>query len=296
MNKQVVLQVLKSQLETLRAKANQYEDGVYLPGMKALGEEVKLWLESNVVNAWLHSVNLFRDSIEIRPSDSDSHSNRITIYRRSAYDGSNAYYEVDTCRWDLDSREDCTTAFNYYSVMTCIAHCFPSFCRQYETVWNAEIVRLKSELNDVYNEIFELEREIANCEREIADVEKLAYNSVGFECALKPEADYGHVDSPSAYTYVKRFKDKAFRAQYGRSKWDYLFVNWFKVIEFPKSKHGKVVLEYSNDSTGRRGTVELNKQRYSEFVNEVYSWQTKGAEHREAEIDEMIARWNKERV
>jgi hypothetical protein len=83
------------------------------------------------------------------------------------------------------------------------------------------------------------------------------------------------------------------KAHYGRARWDYYFINSFKVISFPKAKHGKVVLEYKQSGNEKTHTAELNKTRYAEFINEVYAWQTSGAASREESVDERVARYNK---
>ena len=83
------------------------------------------------------------------------------------------------------------------------------------------------------------------------------------------------------------------KAHYGRARWDYYYINSFKVISFPKAKHGKVVLEYKQAATEKTHTAELNKTRYAEFINEVYRWQSSGAAAREESVDERVARYNK---
>ena len=119
------------------------------------------------------------------------------------------------------------------------------------------------------------------------------YNKAGFECTLKPNTTYDSNYEGDKAVYTMVTNDHAIRVHYGRAKWDYFAINSFKVLSFPKAKHGKVVIEYKSSKDDiSRGAI-LNKQRYADFVNEVYRWQSSGAEQREADIDEKVANWNK---
>jgi hypothetical protein len=154
------------------------------------------------------------------------------------------------------------------------------------------IAKLNSAKEDKHSEIYGIEREIRTCETEIAELEKEIYNQSGFECTLKPYANYDSNYDNNECVYTKTMAEHHIRAQYGRSKWDYAYVNSFKVVSFPKAKHAKVVLEWKGGSDEKTRTVELNKTRYAEFINEVYYWQTSRADQRDAEINDRIDRYN----
>jgi hypothetical protein len=178
--------------------------------------------------------------------------------------------------------------------MAAIAAGFDLICEQYKTKWLPAFNKIESVKSDKYSEIYKIEREIRSCEAEIAELEKEKYNQAGIELTLKPTANYDSNYDNNECVYTKKYAEHHIRAQYGRSKWDYAYINSFKVVSFPKAKFGKVVLEWKGgaDDTKTR-TVELNKQRYAEFISEVHNWQTKGAADREESVDERIARYNR---
>jgi len=178
--------------------------------------------------------------------------------------------------------------------MAAIANAFDLICDQYKTKWLSAFQKIESAKSEKYNEIYKIEREIRNCEAEIATLEKEKYNQSGIECTLKPMANYDSCNDINERVYTKKYAEHHIKAHYGRSKYDYAYINSFKVVSFPKAKHGKVILEWKGgaDDTKTR-TVELNKARYAEFISEVHSWETTRAAERESYVDERVARYNK---
>jgi hypothetical protein len=170
---------------------------------------------------------------------------------------------------------------------------FSNICTKYKESWLPAFNKLEAAKSESYNGIYDIEREIRKVESEIAESNKEVYNQAGFECTLKPTANYDSNYDNNECVYTKKYDEHHIRAQYGRSKWDYASINSFKVVSFPKAKFAKVVLEWKSGADDKTRTVELNKTRYAEFVNEVYNWQTKGAAAREENIDERLARYNK---
>lgn len=292
MNKNIILAALQSQLETVKAAAVAHEDNVYNPALAKLTSKIKVYFDQYICQN-LHDITISSDRITIQPADTTAYGTTITIDYRSSWRGDGGYFETSAYRPDLKSNEDNTNAIHYYKTMAAVANAFDLICEQYKTKWLPAFSKIESAKSAAYDEIWKLEREIRACEADIAETAKEVYNKVGFECQLTPCANYDSDYSNNDCVYTKKYADHHIKAQYGRSRWDYAYINSFKVISFPKAKHGKVILEWKTDANDKTRTVELNKTRYAEFVNEVYNWQTKRAAEREEEIDERIARYNK---
>jgi hypothetical protein len=293
MNKNIILAALQSQLETIKAAAVAHEQDVYQPAVAKLTAKVKAWFDANVI-ADIHSISIQSERITILPSDTTAYGSTITIDYRGGWRGDGGYFETSAYRPDLKSNEDNTQTVHYYNVMAAVANSFSSIVDKFKNSWMTSIKKLEDAKSEAYDEIYKIEREIRNCEFEIATFAKEVYNQVGFECTLKPSANYDSNYDNNECVYTKKMDEHHIKAQYGRSKWDYAYINSFKVVSFPKAKHSKVVLEWkSGADDAKTRTVELNKQRYAEFVDEVYAWQTKGAANREESIDERVARYNK---
>jgi len=293
MNKNIILAALQSQLESVKASAVAHEQDVYQPAVAKLTDRVKTWFDTKVA-AGIHNVSIQSERITILPSDTTSYGSTITIDYRGGWRGDGGYFETSAYRPDLKSNEDNTQTVHYFNVMAAIANNFDSIVDKFKNSWMASIKKLEDAKSEAYDGIYKIEREIRNCESEIATIDKEVYNQVGFECTLKPHANYDSNYDNNECQYFKKMDEHHIKAQYGRSKWDYAYINSFKVVSFPKAKHGKVVLEWKGggDDTKTR-SVELNKQRYAEFVNEVYNWQTKRAAEREESIDERVNRYNR---
>lgn len=293
MNKNIILSALQTQLETVKAEAVAHEDSVYTPAVAKLTDKIKAYFQTYIA-ANIHDIIISSDRLTITPNDTTAYGSTITIDYRSSWRGENGYFETSTYRPDLKSNQDNTESVRYFTVLAAIANSFDLICEQYKTKWLPAFNKIEAAKSEKYNEIYKIEREVRNCESEIAELEKEVYNQVGFECTLKPSANYNSNYENNETVYTKTYNEHHVRAHYGRSKWDYAYINSFKVVSFPKAKHAKVVLEYkSNAADEKTRTVELNKTRYAEFVNDVYNWQTKGAAERAESIDERIARWSK---
>jgi hypothetical protein len=293
MNKQIILSALQTQLETIKAEAISHEDNVYTPSLTKLQSKVKVYFDQYVAEN-IHDITISSDSITISPNDDTSYGNTITIDYRAGWRNDGGYFQTSAYRPDLASNEDNTNAVRYYKVLAAIANSFDLICDQYKTKWLSAFQKLEAAKNEKYSEIYKIEREIRNCESEIAELEKEKYNQAGIELTLKPTANYDSCYDNNECVYTKKYAEHHIKAQYGRSKYDYAYINSFKVVSFPKAKHGKVILEWKGgaDDTKTR-TVELNKARYAEFISEVHNWETTRAAERESEIDERIARYNR---
>ena len=294
MNKNIVLTALQTQLETVKADAIAHETSVYAPGVSHLTDRIVCWFSDNVMKN-IHDISIGIDCITIRPTDTTAYGSTITIDYRGSWRGDGGYFETSAYRPDLKSYEDNTSAIHYYRTMAAVAGAFDLICEQYKTKWLPAFAKLNAAKEQKYTEIYNVEREIRTCEQEIATIEKEVYNQVGFECTLKPYTNYNSNYDNGECVYTKTQDEYHIKAQYGRSKWDYAYINSFKVVAFPKAKHGKVVLEWSSGASdsNKKRTVELNKARYAEFVTYVYNWQTKGAAEREESVDERVARYNR---
>jgi hypothetical protein len=293
MNQNIILAALQSQLETVKAAAISHDENVYQPAVAKLTVKVKAWFDANVI-ADIHSISIQSDRITLLPSDTTAYGSTITIDYRGGWRGDGGYFETSAYRPDLKSNEDNTQTIHYFNVMAAVANNFDSIVDKFKNSWMTSIKKLEDAKSEAYDEIYKIEREIRNCESEIAEMAKEVYNRAGFECTLKPSANYDSCYDNNECVYTKKMDEHHIKAQYGRSKYDYAYINSFKVVSFPKAKFGKVVLEWKSGSDdAKTRTVELNKQRYTEFVNEVYTWQTKRAAEREESIDERIARYNK---
>ena len=292
MNKQIILSALQSQLETVKADAVAHEQNVFNPAVAKLTAKIKEWFATNVCDG-IHDIEISSERLTITPNDTTSYGSTITIDYRSSWRGENGYFETSCYRPDLKSDQDNSQTVFYFNAMAAVANCFSDICAKFKSSWMPAYNKLASAKSEKYDEIYKIEREIRNCQNEIATLEKDIYNKTGFECTLKPYANYDSNYDNNECVYTKTTNDHHIKAQYGRSRWEYAYVNSFKVVSFPKAKHGKVVLEWKTDANDKTRTTELNKTRYAEFVNEVYNWQTKGAAAREESVDERVARYNK---
>jgi hypothetical protein len=255
---------------------------VFVPAVAKLNDKISKWFAENVI-ADTYKIEISGDRITIWPSYTTEYGNTISIDYRCSWREDSAYFETSSYRPDLNSQEDNTIATKYYSAMAKVAVCFDAICEQYKTKWLPAYNKLTKANSEKNDEIYKIEREIRNCESEIATMEKEVYFQSGFECKLLDNTRFSYTDN-SAHK-----EEHSIRLQNGRGRWDYFSINKFKVISFPKAKHAKVVIEFNYGKDDATVTREVSKQRYAEFVNEVYNWQTSGAKRAEESANERAA-------
>ena len=287
MNQEVILQALQSQLVTVKAAAVDHEKSVCVPAIAKLSEKIAKYFADGVITG-ISKVTVLSDNIILYPNaDADEYYNRVTLTYRSNWRGENAYVELDTYRPDMKSNKDNTETLFYYETVAAVAKCFHTISKEYISKWQPAYAKLSYAKQEQYRKIYDIEREIRNIESEIAESAKEQYNKVGVTCELK---DYTSHAWNSDNVTIKKTDKHSIKAQYGRARWDYYYINSFKVIDFPKAKHGKVILEYKGSNDEKTHTATLSKARYADFINDVYAWQSVGAAERESYVDERIAR------
>lgn len=281
MNNKVILSALQAQLVANQAAYEAHYTNVFTPAVDKLNAAVAEWFSQNVMPN-IHSVSIERDSLTILPNNENSWHNDIKIERRGGWAKQDAYYEMSMNRQDVSSKQDNENSLHYFNCVAAVTFNFSDICKKMEG-WLAARNVLSDDLSAVEENAYTCKREIRRVEDLLKEEAKEAYFQTGFECQLLDTTEFNYDDKSMR-------KEKHYlHLQYGRARWDYYRVNSFKVVNYPKTKHGKVVLEFSYN--GDTATREINKPRYAEFVDSVYNWQTSGAASQEEYIKERVARY-----
>jgi hypothetical protein len=287
-NKQIVLKALQTELEKVKKAAINHEKKEYEVNMAGATEVIKDYF--NGIVEGIKDISCTASDITIYPGVGNDYDNRIELSVRNYWSSKPEWYvELKSYRPDISSNADNTESVFYYTVVAEVAKCFTLISEEYLNVWRPKMLQFEKAKEDFYTKMHEIEREIRNVENQIAEEEKLTYHKTGFAVTLKDYYDWDYNDGD----YTVESKPYDLRQQIGRSRWDYIYFNSFKVVSYPKTKHGKVVIEYQRSGEGNVAQkTELNKQRFSDLVDAVHNWQTKGAEERQKSCEARVNRRN----
>jgi len=288
-NKQIVIKALQTELETVKNAAVTHEKEVYEVDMAWQTAQIREFF-SGIVGG-INRIDCGASEITVYPNSGNDYSNRIELSVRSSWSSKKSewYVELKSYRPDMSSNTDNSDACFYYTVLSKIANCFTLICEEFLNVWRPKMLEFEKAKEDFYSKMYDIEREIRNIESQIDADSKLEYHKTGFAVTLNDywDWDWKH-DGVNEYTIHSKPHDM--RVQIGRARWDYMYFNSFKVVSYPKTKHGKVVIDYMRaDDTAPRRT-ELNKTRYADLVDAVYAWQTKGAAERQKQCEDKLKR------
>lgn len=168
-----------------------------------------------------------------------------------------------------------------------IAEHFYAIQHVFSSVWNPLFQKASEPLNNMYSEVDQLDRSIRTLKSEMENQAKDQYKKVGFTCQLNAEKDIKNRWSGNEAASVE---DKAhtIKLQTGRSNYDYICVNSFKIKAINKYK---CTLEVSNGDNIKDYEVTVTVMKFNNFIDEVFEWQNGKSERVNADTLERFERY-----
>lgn len=270
------LDALKLQLEADKHAQLEYSDNVCKKQVEGLNKKIASWFlkELGISNEIHFSGENLR--LIVIPGTS------VEIYLRIPWRD----YEKDTVKPKIELNwygsscrvgEDKHT--QYLAVLGKIAPHLQKIedeCR----LWYLEYEGYRKGLVPFSTKVRETENAIRDTERVIKAQDIELYKRVGFKCDLKNDTD-------TRRNYKFKEYKKHIKLYYGYGKHDYIQINSFEILM--DLKWGKLRIKYKNEYHGQNeesfSTVDVTPKFFVPFIQEVYDWQTCGAdEKRKREI------------
>jgi hypothetical protein len=289
--KQTALAILKQQEKVKQEELNQFLNTVFHPSISELENQIQDWFKLNI-NPIVDKIELNSTEIVVMPPECKGRYNKgVNVYLRATWVGDKQIPSYCEINWyGSNASKTKTFDLDYLSILGDIAKNLETIEKQYIDVWYPKYLILEKERYPYFKELEGLKISIDALMSEIAKEAKDEYKQVGFELQLKStkfcEGDW---DPKGRQTYYKLVdKSGTLKLSTGRGKYQYVYVNWFKIKEF--TKNGKVKLDFKNDINSAVREVEVTKLKFEEFINSVYTWNTKRADD---ETKKQIERFEK---
>jgi hypothetical protein len=269
MSKQIILDALAAQFAVKQNEFTQYETTVYQPALVELNKTISDWF-SMVLEMNPHSVAYVNDSIEINPSDDGKWPSTITIRRQSGWGVEKDSYSIDY-RSGYGKAENETDMY-YLTTLGKLAKNIDLIIENMKFEWKPAYKAIYKPHYELGNELYTLESEINGVKQQIHEAKRETYKVQGFEHALTSQlACKMNYDTNE---YELKTVPYTIRLETGSGKWDYMWVNAYKVIG--PAKYRKIAIQVKrNEGDERWEDIEVKGEYFDQFISEVYNWETR---------------------
>ena len=283
MNKQIILSALESQLESKTIEVENYRKSVYEPARKVLNEEVLQWFKDNVSSLIL-GLDISTDHINIHGMDLRGFGSCNIYFNYVDYKTKTRYAKMS---WYSSSAtvQDNNTLTDV-QIFGMVAANLAKIEDRMLNIWSNTISEIEKGVYAHELNLSQINSSIQQVKNEIRLEEINKYKEVGFECELSPEYYYSYTDNYTDNKILER--PRTVLMKYGRGKYDYVHVTHYKIVNKIKDTY---ILEakdqtYASQSNDQKITI---KEKYmSEFVQEVYNWQTQGSAKSKANAERYL--------
>jgi hypothetical protein len=287
MSKQIILDALASQFATKQNEFIQYETTVYSPALEGLNKSINDWF-SSVLSVSPHSAKYTGDTLEIVPIEDGRWPSAINIRKHYSYrDDENNYYDVD---YRASHNKVDTNNMYYLTTLGKIAQHVALIIDNIENEWKPAYKAIYKPYYELSNELRKLENEINGVKRDIHIAKREECKVAGHEHTILPYTHCKYNYDTAQYELVELPKE--FRLETGRGKWDYTYVNSYRVIG--PAKYNKVAIQYKKQGDAQWIDIEVKGDYFDSFIESVYEWETNGKARYEARELEQYNRYTAE--
>jgi hypothetical protein len=283
MSKQIILDALASQFAIKQNEFIEYETTVYGPALEGLNKSISDWF-SSVLSVSPYSAKYTGDTLEIVPIEDGRWPSAINIRKHYSYrDDENNYYDVD---YRSSHNKVDTNNMYYLTTLGKIAQHVALIIDNIENEWKPAYKAIYKPYYELSNELRKLENEINGVKRDIHIAKREEYKVAGFEHTISPYNHCKYNYDTTQYELVEMLKE--FQLEIGRGKWDYVYVNSYRVIG--PAKYNKIALQIQKLGNAQWIDIEVKGDYFDSFIETVYDWET----NKKAKIDADEAdRYNK---
>jgi hypothetical protein len=284
MSKQIILDALASQFAIKQNEFTEYETTVYNPALVRLNQSIHDWF-SSVLSVSPHNVRFTDNTLEIVPIEDGRWPSSISIRKHYSYrDDENNYYDID---YRSSHNKVDTNNMYYLTTLGKVAQHIALIIDNIENEWKPAYKAIYKPYYELNNELRKLENEVNAVKRDIHEAKREQCKVAGHEHTILPYTHCKYNYDTSQYELVELPKE--FQLETGRGKWDYTYVNAYRVIG--PAKYNKVAIQVKSESHPQWRDIEVKGDYFDSFVADVYEWETNGKARYEAGEVERFNRY-----
>jgi len=267
MSKQIILDALASQFAVKQNELVQYETTVYQPAVAKFNESIRDWFGS-VLFIRPHSAKYTGDTLEIVPTEDGRWPSAINIRKHYSYrDDENNYYDID---YRSSHNKVEMTNIYYLTTLGKIAQNVNLIIENIENEWKPTYKAIHNPHYELINELRTLENEINAVKQDINVAKREEYKAAGFEHIMSPRLYCKMNYDTNQYELTEMPTE--FNLETGRGKWDYIYVNAYRVIG--SAKYNKIALQVKRKGDLHWSDIDVKGDYFDSFIETVYDWET----------------------
>ena len=291
MSNQIVLNALKSQIESLELKAKTMHTEVVIPAKEKLVAEITDWLRTECdliyVPLKVEMSNSSAINISVNMESKSRWTRQVELRKERNWrtGGENEEY----CNLRFDGESSIQVGYNaeltYMKLVGEVGKNFSAIANEFLNNWSHAYDATESEIAPIWEEIQTLNRSVRQVESDMAVQKRAEYRKIGVKFTLKPYREI----SWQGDERILEEKPGTAQLQYGRGNYEYTFVNSYKII-------GKVGIKYRVEVEGgpkSLRTYEITAMRLDQFIEEVLEWETKTADWKTKRAEQYYAEYTK---
>ena len=268
MSKQIILDALASQFAVKQNELVQYETTVYQPALVGLNQSIHDWF-GMVLEINPHDIKFKDSTLEIIPiNEGGNWPSTINIRKHYSYrDDKDNYYEIDY-RSSHNKVDD--NNMHYLTTLGKIAQHISLITENIENEWKPAYKAIYAPHYELISELRTLEQEINTVKRDIHTAKRETYKAAGYEHTISPRLYCKMNYDTNEYELVE--VPNEFQLETGRGKWDYIYVNAYRVIG--SAKYNKIALQVKRKGDLHWSDVDVKGDYFDSFIETVYDWET----------------------
>lgn len=139
-----------------------------------------------------------------------------------------------------------------------------------ENEWKPAYKAIHNPHYQLISELRTLENEINAVKRDIHTAKREEYKAAGFEHTVSPRLYCKMNYDTNQYELTE--VPTEFNLETGRGKWDYIYVNAYRVIG--SAKYNKIALQVKRKDDLHWSDIDVKGDYFDSFIETVYDWET----------------------
>ena len=296
--KQVLYNALKSQLETKEQEYELYHKTVTIPANEEVNNDIKQFFNmlTPIDEA---SFDIGSSRINIRANENDGWHRNVELVLQSTYKSDDIHVGINWNSGTFNLRDKIQNKI-FIDLISVCANNLKAIEDKWINDWyekrrqidknddtkSREYIDLKNALNSLRNEIIEDTRE---------SMKQIGFEIKKFKDVYDLDWDYDKDENGSATKRIYKINTvaKAIKLQIGRSMYDTIYVNGFKVLG---KKGNKYKIEAYRENFQNVFTYEVLEKKFNSFTDEVSDWEANKADKRKNKTEESYKQRTQQQV
>lgn len=292
-NLTLFLSMLETNLSQKQDEAKTLYESTTKSALESISAGALSWLQENV-NPLIQKIELSYDRLEIMKYGDSSRWGGCFVNLLSRYQGStvNKYAEMG---W-YSSRATTKDGFVLTDVQIfgSVAKCLNEIENEMIYNWNPQIEETKSQEYKLDKEIHVIEMEISKVKNAIRTEKIEEYKTLGRLRACSIPVIFNISDGVATLeAKIESTSNKnPIQLVYGRSRYDYVYIKAFKILE--KKKGGKFSVEvtmHGYDNRSKTSVFEITAKNLDNLVEQYYVWENETVNRLSKKETEKYNKW-----